>query len=98
MNPNFTLNYGLRYEINGRAVQPLRVREVFPDDANLYGPSTALFQPGQLNGVQNPVITRGKHPAPTDWMQPRAERRLRVDAELRERPPGEDLRQGPRDA
>ncbi len=26
----------------------------FPDMANLYGPSTALFQPGVLNGVANP--------------------------------------------
>jgi hypothetical protein len=66
MTPNFTLNYGLRYEIPGAQFSKLRNAN-FPDVANLYGPSTALFQPGTLNGVLTPTITRGKTAYKTDW-------------------------------
>jgi hypothetical protein len=66
MTPNFTFNYGLRYEVTGHPYSKLENAN-FPDVANLYGPSTALFQPGTLNGVLNPTITRGKSAAATDW-------------------------------
>ena len=66
MSPDFTLNYGLRYEITGMPYSKL-ANANFPDVANLYGPSTALFQPGQLNGVQNPTISRGKYAAGNDF-------------------------------
>ena len=66
MSPDFTLNYGVRYEITGQPYSKL-ANANFPDLANLYGPSTALFQPGQLNGIQNPTITRGKYAAGTDY-------------------------------
>ena len=66
VTPNLTLNYGLRYEVTGSPYSKLENAN-FPDLANLYGPSTALFQPGQLNGVQNPTIVRGKYAAKTDW-------------------------------
>ena len=65
VNRNFTLNYGLRYEMNTPPYNHTGT-VAFPDDANIYGPSTALFAPGQLNGVQNPVFSRGKTAAPTD--------------------------------
>jgi carboxypeptidase family protein len=65
LRTNFTLNYGLRYELSGAPYSNLGNAN-FPDEANLFGPSTALFQPGQLNGVQNPVITRGKHAVKLD--------------------------------
>ena len=67
VNQNFTLNYGLRYEMNTPPYNHTST-VAFPDDANIYGPSTALFAPGQLNGVQNPVFARGKTAAPTDWL------------------------------
>lgn len=66
MNPNFTLNYGLKYEIDGSPYSKL-ANANFPDVANLYGPSTALFQPGTLNGVQTPTIKRGKYSAGIDY-------------------------------
>ena len=50
MTPNFTLNYGLRWELPARPTTT-PATAVFPDYANLLGPSTALFQPGMLNGV-----------------------------------------------
>ena len=67
VNPNFTLNMGLRYEINA---PPFNHTDtvLFPDDANIYGPSTRLFAPGELNGVQDPVFERLKVAAGTDWM------------------------------
>jgi hypothetical protein len=67
VNRNFTLNYGLRYETNTPPFNHTGT-VAFPDDANIYGPSTRLFQPGELNGVQNPVFTRNKVAAPTDWL------------------------------
>jgi hypothetical protein len=66
MTPDFTLNYGVRWE----ALQPPYNHTntaVFPDLANLFGPSTRLFTPGELNGVQNPVLRRGKYAAKADW-------------------------------
>src|SRR6185503_16826854 len=73
VNRNLTLNLGLRYEINTPPYNHTGT-VAFPDDANIYGPSTALFAPGQLNGVQNPVFARGKKAAPTDKLNlaPRA--------------------------
>jgi hypothetical protein len=65
VTPNFTLNYGLRYEISGAPHSKLSNAN-FPDVANLYGPSTALFSPGQLDGVPAPTISRGKFAARTD--------------------------------
>jgi hypothetical protein len=52
---NLTLNYGFRWQFSGALVNG---DDYFtsPDFANLYGPSTALFQPGQLNGVANPQV------------------------------------------
>jgi hypothetical protein len=66
LTPNLTLNYGVRWE----ALQPPfnhTQTAVFPDYANLLGPSTALFQPGVLNGVANPTLRRGKYAAKADW-------------------------------
>jgi carboxypeptidase family protein len=67
MGQNFTLNYGLRYEIQKPPYNELG-NVNFPDIPNLYGPSTALFQPGVLNGVQVPTIVRGKEASKTDWL------------------------------
>ena len=68
VNRNFTLNYGLRYEMNtppfnhtGTVAVPGRREHLRPVDG-------ALRSPGQLNGVQNPVFARGKTAAPTDWL------------------------------
>ncbi|HEX7779227.1 MAG TPA: carboxypeptidase-like regulatory domain-containing protein, partial [Vicinamibacterales bacterium] len=67
VTPQFTLNYGLRYEMNQPPFNHTGT-VAFPDDANIFGPSTALFQPGTLNGVQDPVFRRAKVAAGTDWL------------------------------
>jgi hypothetical protein len=54
-----TFNYGLRWELATAPYNQLGIA-VFPDYANLLGPSTGLFEPGKLDGVQNPVMTPGK--------------------------------------
>jgi Carboxypeptidase regulatory-like domain len=69
MHQNFTLNYGLRWEFSGAPYSHTGAVH-FPDDANLLGPSTALFQPGVLNGVAQPTLTRGSNPASTDYVNP----------------------------
>lgn len=51
-----TLNYGFRWEFSG-AIHDRNGIATPPDLANLYGPSTGLFQPGVLNGVANPQLT-----------------------------------------
>lgn len=66
LNPNFTLNYGLRYEISGAPFSKLSNAN-FPDEANLFGPSTKLFSPGTLDGIMNPTISRGKYAAKIDY-------------------------------
>jgi hypothetical protein len=66
LNPNFTLNYGVRWEITGAPYSKL-ANANFPDVPNLFGPSTALFKPGTLDGIQNPTITRGKYAAKIDY-------------------------------
>ena len=66
VTPNLTLNLGVRWE----ALQPPfnhTNTALFPDYANLFGPSTRLFVPGELNGIQDPVIRRGKYAAQADW-------------------------------
>jgi hypothetical protein len=69
VSPNFTLNYGLRWEISGPPYNHTGVAN-FPNYANLLGPSTALFQPGVLNGVQNPTLNRGTYAAKIDYVNP----------------------------
>jgi len=69
MKPNFTLNAGFRWEVAQAPYNHLGIA-VFPDEANLFGPSTELFQPGVLNGEQNPVMRRGKYGSRTDWVNP----------------------------
>ncbi len=66
MKPNLTVNAGLRYEIAGSPYSKL-ANANFPDLANLYGPSTGLFQYGVLNGVQRPTIDRGDYAAGVDY-------------------------------
>ena len=71
IKPNLTLNYGLRWELQGDQYNPAGVT-AFPDLNNLYGPSLGIFQPGKLSGNNDPVnYTRGhgfkpdlKNPAP----------------------------------
>jgi hypothetical protein len=69
LRPNLTLNYGLRWDIygddhdvNGGYSSPASV-------ADFWGPTPvgAIFQPGNLGGVQNPSFTAKVHAYNTSW-------------------------------
>jgi hypothetical protein len=66
LTPDFTLNYGLRWEALQAPYNHTNTA-VFPDYANLLGPSTRLFAPGELNGIAEPVLRRGKYATKADW-------------------------------
>lgn len=65
-NAHLSFNYGLRWQASGPVYNGTSVY-TSPDEANLFGPSTSLFAPGQLNGVQNPVIGLRPYTYKTDW-------------------------------
>jgi hypothetical protein len=69
MTRDFTLNYGLRWEINQPPYSHTGTT-LFPDEANILGPSSRLFAPGELNGVETPVIRANKYAATADWVNP----------------------------
>jgi hypothetical protein len=59
--PNFTVNYGLRWELTG-AARNTNDTYLAPTLADLQGPSTALFQPGVINGVRDPSLALASKP------------------------------------
>lgn len=66
IKPSLTLNYGLRWEIQG----PMKDGKgivASPDLASIFGPSTKLFTPGALSGNNNPTLEAGRVPYKTDW-------------------------------
>jgi hypothetical protein len=69
VTPRLTLNYGLRWEFTG----PMHnTNDIYanPTIENLYGPSTALFQPGTLNGIANPQVDLRPTPYRRDYVNP----------------------------
>ncbi|HXW91756.1 MAG TPA: carboxypeptidase-like regulatory domain-containing protein [Terriglobales bacterium] len=69
VSPHFALNYGFRWQLSG-ALYSTNNYWTSPTYANLLGPSSGLFQPGVLNGVQNPVIQLRAHPYSADLKEP----------------------------
>ena len=72
VKPNLTFNIGLRWDIygddhdiNGGYSSPASV-------ADFWGPTPvgAIFQPGNLGGVQNPTFTAKVHVYHTRWVNP----------------------------
>jgi hypothetical protein len=67
--PHLALNYGLRWQFSG-AIHNSNNTYTNPTFASLLGPSATLFQPGTLNGVQNPQISLRPAPYSPDLVQP----------------------------
>jgi hypothetical protein len=63
---SLTLNYGLRWEIQG-PMHDVKGITAAPDLASLYGPSKRLFAPGEMSGNNNPTVEVGRSPYNTDW-------------------------------
>jgi hypothetical protein len=66
ITPSLTLNYGLRWEVQGPMKDGKNITAV-PDLASLFGPSVRLFAPGVLSGNNNPTLEVGRVPFKTDW-------------------------------
>jgi len=75
IKPNLTLNIGLRNDMVGDD-HDLNGAYANATTANLWGPTPvgAIFQPGNLGGIQNPVFNSHVHAYATQWinMQPAA--------------------------
>jgi hypothetical protein len=69
LTPQLTMNYGVRWELTGPAYNPSGVYSG-PTVADLYGPSTAPFQPGVLNGVADPQVHVRPRPYTGDYFNP----------------------------
>jgi hypothetical protein len=67
--PHFTLNYGFRWSLTG-AIHNTNGEYFSATPENLLGPSGGLFQPGTLNGIQNPYIAVDENPYHGDFIQP----------------------------
>ena len=67
--PHFTLNYGFRWQMTG-AIHNTNGEYFSATYPNLLGPSGGLFQPGTLNGIQNPYISVNENPYHGDFIQP----------------------------
>jgi hypothetical protein len=67
--PHLAFNFGFRWQFSG-AVHNTNDTYTSPTYANLLGPSAALFQPGTLNGVQNPQIALRPAPFSGDMREP----------------------------
>ena len=57
VNPSLTLNYGIRWEMDG-PIKNTNGLDAEPTNGSFFGPSTGLFQPGSLGGVQNPILSQ----------------------------------------
>jgi len=54
VTPTLTLNYGLRWEVQGNMFDPQGLSTT-PSLRDIYGPSTSLFTPGSLSGNNDPI-------------------------------------------
>lgn len=69
VTPHFSLNYGFRWQLSS-ALTNTDNYFTSPTIADLYGPSTQLFQPGVLNGNANPQLQLRPSSYSGDFKQP----------------------------
>jgi hypothetical protein len=69
IRPTLTLNFGLRWQFDGDIHSGNELLSQ-PSGSSFYGPSTGLFQPGVLNGNQNPTFDLVVHPYKRDFINP----------------------------
>jgi Carboxypeptidase regulatory-like domain len=69
VSANLTLNYGLRWQFDG-PISTTNGVDAYPTASSFYGPSTANFQPGVLNGNLNPVYGPVKNSYKSDLLNP----------------------------
>jgi len=69
INPDFTLNFGLRWQFDG-AIHSTNGIDSAPVGQNFFGPSNGLFQPGTLSNVTSPVFVQVSNPYKRDFINP----------------------------
>lgn len=69
VTPHLAVNYGIRFQLTGPIINTSNYF-TGPTYAALLGPSSALFQPGQLTGDTNPQITLRPQPYNGNYKQP----------------------------
>lgn len=69
ITPHFAINAGFRWQVSG-AIHTPTPQYTQPTMADLYGPSTAPFQPGQLNGIANPMLYANAYTYHADKREP----------------------------
>ncbi|HTS25328.1 MAG TPA: carboxypeptidase-like regulatory domain-containing protein [Bryobacteraceae bacterium] len=69
VTPHFTLNYGFRWQFDG-PIKNTNGIDAEPVNGSFFGPSTGLFAPGSLNGVQNPQLALVGAPYKSDLVNP----------------------------
>ena len=69
ITPHLSINAGFRWQISG-AIHTPTAQYTQPTIADLYGPSKAPFQPGQLTGVQNPMLYANAYTYHADKREP----------------------------
>src|SRR5262249_42758488 len=69
IRPSLTLNFGLRWQFDGDIHSGNDLLSQ-PSGDNFLGPSTALFQPGVVNGNLNPAFVGVIHPYGRDYVNP----------------------------
>ncbi len=72
LRPNFTLNYGIRWDIVGDDYDKDGAYSSMRSLADLWGPTPvgAIFQPGVLGGVSDPQFIARSHVYNTSWKNP----------------------------
>jgi hypothetical protein len=70
--PNLTINYGLRWDIVGNDQDVDGGYSSVSSLGDFWGPTPvgAIFQPGNLGGVQNPTFTARRQVYKTSWVNP----------------------------
>jgi hypothetical protein len=66
IKPNLTLNYGLRWEVQGEMFDVMGII-ASPDMASMLGPSTGLFNPGTMSSNTNPTLQVGRQVFKPDY-------------------------------
>jgi hypothetical protein len=67
LSPSLTVNFGLRWQFDG-AIHSTNGIDSSPIGSSFFGPSTGPFQPGVLNGNNNPVFTQVSAPYQRDFL------------------------------